>query len=76
VAESLAAFEARFKLDDLPKGVLKLAAWACDYRAQSVYLIPGFYEVDTANGTVKDVGTKPASISFDSYVKLTRKGHP
>ena len=73
VAESLAAFEARFKLDDLPKGVLKMAAWACDHRTQSVHLIPGFYEVDSINGTVKDLGTKPSSIGFDAHAKGGQK---
>ena len=56
VRESLSSFHARFKLDAIPKGVLKIAAWAYDYHTRRVAIIPGIYELDTVNGTVKTLG--------------------
>jgi hypothetical protein len=72
LAESLARFDARFKISDLPKGKVTLAAWACDYRANSVMLIPEFYEVDTEAGTVKSLGDDPSVIDLQGYVQRTR----
>jgi hypothetical protein len=73
VRESLSSFSAKFKMDDLPQGVIKVAAWACDYREQKVYLIPGFYEVDTINGTVKDLGKKSGAINFTGPSRQKKK---
>src|SRR5205823_2375782 len=66
VLASLSSFRANFKVEALPKGVVKLAAWACDLRERKVYLIPGFYEVDTVDGTVKDLGKDSGVINFEA----------
>lgn len=61
--ESLSSFDARFNVSELPgAGVFTVAAWAFDYRARRVALIPGVFEVDTANGSVKSLGANPAII--------------
>jgi hypothetical protein len=77
--DSLSRFEATFSLNSLPKdkGPLKVAAWAYDQTGGDVALIPGAYEVDPANGTVKSLGDDREAVDFDDYVQRTgrRRSH-
>ena len=56
---AVSGFQTRFDLAKLPRGICKVAAWAYDYDARAVSLIPGFFEVDTLNGTVKELPGDP-----------------
>jgi hypothetical protein len=69
MTESLSAFEAHFKLDELPKGVTKVAAWAYDYDTRRVSLIPGIFEVDTTQGTAKPLGHAPVTADLGNDLK-------
>jgi hypothetical protein len=56
--ESLSSFTATISFSELPPGVHRIAAWACDYRSHEVALIPGYYSVDTATQSIKPLGLK------------------
>ena len=49
--ETFSAFISEFSLDRLPPGAHDLAAWAFDYREQTVYPIIGAFRFDTDNAT-------------------------
>jgi len=46
IGETFAAFSSEFALDRLPPGAHDLAAWAFDYREQTVYPIVGSFRLD------------------------------
>jgi hypothetical protein len=67
--EVFSDFHTRFNLQDLPRGVCKLTAWAYDYTKRHVQMIPGAYEVDTVNGTVRPLGTEVWTADLAGHVK-------
>lgn len=73
--ENLSEFNSTFKLDSLPNGVHKLAAWAYDYQTRSVTLIPGYYEVDKEKAVVKSLDKNPNSVGLSDYVKQQLRRH-
>jgi hypothetical protein len=78
VQDALTHFEATFKLADLAKklpkelnGVVKVAAWAYDQTGGDIALVPGAFQVDVVNGTVKSLGESKEAVDFEEYVART-----
>ncbi len=51
IGDSFAAFSGEFALDKIPPGTHELAAWAFDYREQTVYPIVGGFQFDGSVAT-------------------------
>jgi hypothetical protein len=73
---SVSRFTARFPLAELPPGPCRVAAWAYDWNTGRVMLIPGFFEVNAAQGTVKELGTDIAEVGFGDRVAWPTGAHP
>jgi hypothetical protein len=69
--EGLAGFSGRCHLEQLPRGVHDIMAWAYDARRRLVYPIPGFFELDTRGERprVKRLGNDPKSVRLDKFLR-------
>jgi hypothetical protein len=52
-------FDIRFDIEEIPAGKRDIALWAFDFKKQTARRIAGDYKVDTAAGTIVQVGVNP-----------------
>ena len=55
-------FDIRFDIEEIPAGKRELALWAFDFKKQIARRIAGDYKVDTAAGTIVQVGSNPSAV--------------
>ncbi len=73
--EGFAGFSGRCHLDQLPKGVHDIMAWAYDARRRLVYPMIGFFELDTRGERprVKRLGIDPRSVNLDKFLDRAKR---
>jgi hypothetical protein len=67
--QGVGGFSGQFDFSLVPPGVHRVAAWAFDYKQHKVYLMRGYYEIDTERGTVLPLGDDPAAVKLGASKK-------
>jgi len=67
--QGVGGFSGQFNLSLVPPGIHRVAAWAFDYKQHKVYLMRGYYEIDTERGAVLPLGDDPAAVKLGNSRK-------
>lgn len=74
--EGLAGFTSQFHLEQLPRGVHDIMAWAYDARRKTVHPMTGFFQLDTRGSSprLKKLGNDPASVHLEKFLDAAKAG--